>query len=202
MLAVMPTAPGHTLRMAILCGVAFVLVNAAFYFLSDSYFDAHHQLVGGTSVPSFSPAQQAHLRVVFGGVTAVLAAVSFVAGLSPRAVGHLVPTALGLSNLVGGGGALFGGLPSVLGATLLVAGVLMPVLAWSSYTRRARAAWAFLGCMCGVFAFVSLFGAPKLRGVLDVSLWTTMIFPGLYVVAALTLYTLRENYVDREPART
>ena len=190
------------MRVAILCGVALVAVNAFFYFLSDSYFGSHHQIVGGATVASFSPEQVRHIRVVFGGITAVIALVSFVAGLRPREVGHLLPTVLGLCNLVGGIAAAFSNLPGVLGATLFVAGVLMPVLALSSYRHRARPAWAFLGSMCGVFAVVSLFGAPKLRGILDVSLWTTMIFPGLYLVADVTLYALRDDYVDREPVRT
>jgi len=201
MLKAMSTAPGHPARMAILCGVAFVAVNAFFYFLSDSYFDSHHQIVNGATVPSFSPDQVTHIRVVFGGITAVIAGVSFAAGLAPRVLGHLLPTGLGVCNLVGGIAGVSSRLPSVLGATLIMAGILMPVLAWSSYSRRARAAWAFLGCMCGVFAFISLFGAPKLRGILDVSLWTTMLLPGLYVVAAVTLYVLRDDYVDREPVR-
>jgi hypothetical protein len=190
-----------TTRMAILCGVAFAVVNVAFYFLSQSYFDGHHEIVGGASVPTFSPAQVSHIRVVFALITAVIAAVSFVAGLAPRLVGHLLPAVLGACNLVGGIAAVFSHLPGVLGVTLLVAGVLMPVLAWSSYKEHARASWAFLGGMCGVFALVSLFGAPKLRGILDVSLWTTMIFPGLYVVAAVTLYVVRADYVDRAPVR-
>jgi uncharacterized membrane protein SirB2 len=201
MLLAMPTAPGQPERMAILCGVALVAVNAVFYFLSDSYFDSHHQIVGGATVPSFSPDQVMHIRVVFGLVTAVIAAVGFFAGLAPREVGHVLPAVLGLCNLVGGIKALFTSLPSVLGATLLVSGVLLLVLAHFSYRQRTRAAWAFLASMCGVFALISLFGAPKLRGFLDVSLWTTMIFPGLYVVAAVTLHALRDDYEAREPAR-
>jgi hypothetical protein len=83
--------------------------------------------------------------------------------------------------------------------TLLVAGVLMPVLAWHSFFRRSRPAWAFLVAICGVFAVVELFGAPKVRGALDVSLWLTMILPGLNVVAVAALISLRADYLDREP---
>ncbi|HEX7836451.1 MAG TPA: hypothetical protein VF469_03260 [Kofleriaceae bacterium] len=197
----MPTAPGQPERMAILCGVALVAVNALFYFLSDSYVDSHHQIVGGASVPSFSPDQVTHIRVVFGAITAVVAAVGFVAGLAPREVGHVLPAVLGLCNLAGGIAALFSSQPGVLGVTLVVSGVLMPTLAHFSYRHHTRAAWAFLGSMCGVFALIGLFGAPKLRGILDVSLWTTMIFPGLYVVAAVTLFALRDDYEARAPAR-
>ena len=55
--------------------------------------------------------------------------------------------------------------------------------------------------MCGVFAFASLFGAPRLRDILGVSLWTTMMLPALYAVGALTMYLLRDDYVDHEPVR-
>jgi hypothetical protein len=75
----------------------------------------------------------------------------------------------------------------------------MLVLAHFSYHRRSRAAWAFLVAICGVLAVVDFFGAPKIRHALDVSLWTTMIIPGLYAIATVTLMQLREDYSDGEP---
>jgi hypothetical protein len=53
-----------------------------------------------------------------------------------------------------------------------------------------------------VLAVASLFGAPKIRGALDVSLWTTMVIPGLYIVAAVASHLLRDDYVDRAPTTT
>jgi len=91
-------------------------------------------------------------------------------------------------------------LGSALTATLLVSGCVVPVLTYFSW-RRSRAAWAFLAALCGVFAVVGLFGAPKISRVLDLSLWTTMIFPGLYVVACATLALLRNDYVESATAR-
>ena len=175
---------------------AFVIVNAAFYFLSGNYFDAHHQIVGGTSVPAYSPAQAMHIRVVFAVVSGVLVAVGFAAALQRRVVGHALAALLGVANLVGGVAALTHGLPGALVATQIVIGLVMPALAWQSY-RRVRAAWSFLVAMCGVLALADLFGAPKIRGVLDVSLWATMIIPGLYAVACVTLAQLSADYVDR-----
>jgi len=48
----------------------------------------------------------------------------------------------------------------------------------------------------GVLAVVGLFGAPKISRALEVSLWTTMIFPGLYVVACATWRCCATNYVE------
>jgi hypothetical protein len=47
-----------------------------------------------------------------------------------------------------------------------------------------------------------LFGAPKVRGALDIGLWTTMILPGLNAVAAFTLASLRGEYLERGGATT
>lgn len=199
MLSVMSTAREHSTRLAILCLIAFVAINAVFYLLSGNYFDSHHKLVGGASVPSYSPDEAAHIRVVFAAVSGAIAAASFFARLSPRVVAPVLAALLGVTNVGFGVAALLSHLSGALAATLLVAGILMPVLAWSSH-RRSRAAWAFLGTMCGVLAFFSLFFAPKLRGMLDISMWTAMILPGLYVVAAAAFFLLRNDYVDRGPA--
>ena len=183
-------------NVAILCAVGFVIVNLAFYFMADSYSDSHHQIVGGQRVASFSSDQIGHLRLVFRLMTAGIAAATFAASVSHRKVGHGLAALLGVFNLVAGIFALRAGLSNALVATLLIAGVLMQVLAVFSY-RRSRPAWAFLVAMCGTFAVVSLFGAPKFRNAIDVSLWTTMILPGLFTVACISLSSLRDDYVDR-----
>jgi hypothetical protein len=190
--------PEQTQRLAILFAVEFLIVNSVFYFLSGGYFDSHHQIVGGVSVPVYSDAQATHLRIVFAVVSGAISAVGFVAFVERRVVGHLLAAVLGVANLVGGIAALTHGLPGALIATLMVTGILMPVLAWFSY-HRVRAAWAFLAALCGVLAVVALFGAPRLRGIFDVSLWTTLIVPGLHAVACATLALLRDDYVDRAP---
>jgi hypothetical protein len=117
----------------------------------------------------------------------------------PRVTGHLIPTLLGVGHLIAAVAVFIHGAPSVLPMTLFVSGVLMPVLAGYSL-RGSRAAWAFLVALCGVFAVVELFGAPKLRGALDIGLWITMILPGLNAVATAALASLRGDYVERAPA--
>jgi hypothetical protein len=173
----------------------FLVVNASFYFLSGSYFASHHQIVGGASVPTFSPDQATHIRLVFAAMTGAVTAVAFITGLARRGIGHLLAAVLGVTNLVFGIVAFTHNQPGALTATLLMSGLVVPTLAYFS-SRRSRAAWAFLVAMCGVFAVVGLFGAPKVSRVLDVSLWTTMIFPGLYLVACATLALLRDDYVE------
>ncbi|HMG53742.1 MAG TPA: hypothetical protein VK601_09670 [Kofleriaceae bacterium] len=194
----MTIAQTQTKRLAILFAAGFVVVNVAFYVLSGSYFETHHQVVNGASVPLYSPEQQSHLRIVFALVSGAVAAVGFLAGLRRRLVGHVLAAVLGAVNLAGGIAALVQHGPAALIATLGITGAAMPVLAWLSY-HRARAAWAFLVALCGVLAVVGLFGAPKIRGMLDVSLWTTMLLPGLLAVACFTLILLRDDYVDRTP---
>ena len=200
MLEAMPSDRASLARLAPLFVIGFLVVNAAFFFLSDSYFASHHQFVGGTSVPVFSPEQVSHIRVAFGAMSGAVAAVGFIASLARRGIGHLLAGALGIANLVFGFLALTHSQPGALTATLLVTGIVVPTLAYHSY-RRSRAAWAFLVALCGVFAVVGLFGAPKISRVLDCSLWTTMIFPGLYVVACTTLALLRDDYVESAAAR-
>src|SRR5215470_14217451 len=169
-------------HVAMLCAIGFVIANAAFYFLSDSYFDSHHQIVGGARVASFTAEQATHIRSVFALVSGGIALAAFAVGVWRRDVSHGLAALLGLFNLVAGWFALRNSLSSALIATLLITGALMPALAVLSH-RRSRPAWAFLVALCGVLAVVGLFGAPKIRGAVDVSLWTTMILPGLFAVA-------------------
>ena len=180
--------------------IGFLVVNAAFFFLSAGYFESHHQFVGGASVPMFSSDQATHIRVAFATTSWAVAAVAFITNLARRGIGHLLAAVLGAVNLVFGVLALTHSQPGALTATLLVTGVVVPTLALLSY-RRSRAAWAFLVALCGVFAVVGLFGAPTISRELDVSLWTTMIFPGLYVVACASLALLRDDYVESAAAR-
>lgn len=200
MLWAMPSDRAPMSILAVLFAIGFVVVNAAFFVLSGSYFASHHQFVGGASVPTFSPEQATHVRVAFGVMSGAVTAVALVTCLARRLIGHVLAAVLGVVNLVFGLFAISHSQPGALSATLVVTGLVVPTLAHYSY-RRSRAAWAFLVALCGVLAVVGLFGAPKITKALDLSLWTTMILPGLYVVACVTLSLLREDYVDAAPRR-
>lgn len=177
---------------------AFVILNVAFYALSGDYFDAHHQLVGGATVPAYSPDQASHIRGVFAGVSGGLIAVSLLLSLVRKPGAHVLAGVLGVFTLGCGAAAAAEGMSFALITTLLLTGVIMPLLAWHSY-HGSRAAWAFLVAMCGVFAVVALFGAPKIRGLFHVGLWTTMMLPGLFATTAVALGQLSSHYVEREP---
>jgi hypothetical protein len=114
-----------------------------------------------------------------------------------RVIGHVFPAVLSIGNLAAGVASLVGGLPLVLAVTLLMSGVLIPVLAWFSY-QRSRAAWAFLVAMAGVFAVLTLFGAPRIAATLSASIPTVMIIPGLFAAATVALINLRGDYVERD----
>ena len=185
-------------RFAAYSVIGFVVAYAAFYLLSDSYFASHQDIVPGQGkVAAFSAAQIAQIRVAFSVFAGVIAVASFLAGTAPRLVGHLIPLGLGALHLVFGFYAARSHGTAALWASLFITGIVLPILAHFSYRERSRPSWAFLISICSVFAVVEFFGAPKVRGALDISLWTTMIFPGLNIVAVTALVSLRNEYLDR-----
>jgi hypothetical protein len=119
--------------------------------------------------------------------------------ISPVAVvAHVIPLALALVYLIGAfQAARHDGVTAALWVSLLIVGVMLPVLAYLSLYQRSRAAWAFLVSICGVFAVVTFFGAPKVRDALHIGLGITMLLPALNVLATSLLVTLRGDYVDR-----
>lgn len=198
MLRAMPSA--HVKLTASVAALAFVVVNVMFYFLSTSYFAAHMQQIvpGQGMVTMYTPEMIAKIRMSFALFSAIVAVGCVLSQMWPRAIGHSIPTVLGIGYIVAACFALsHGGVTAALPVTLIITGALMPVLAHFSFHHRSRGSWAFLVSICGVFAVVEFFGAPKLRGALDVGLWTTMILPGLNAVAVLALVTVRGQYVDR-----
>jgi hypothetical protein len=185
---------GHeqSTRVALLISVAaFIVLNVGFYVLSGNYFEAH--------AGQYTPDRMSHIRTLFAVSSGVIIAVNFVVGLNRRIGAHLIATVLGLGTLVAGIGSFAAGLPGVLGVTQVLAGILMPALAWFSY-KGQRGPWAFLVAICVVFAVTDLFGAPRIGQTLSLNLWTTMIIPGLYAVAAAALIQLRGQYTERDIA--
>ena len=95
--------------------------------------------------------------------------------------------------MVAGFFALGTSIPTVLGVTLLFLGMLVPLLIWRSLVY-SRAAWSFLLSTCAVLGLILMFGAPKVRGLLGIGLWTAMIIPGLLVLGAVALGLARRDY--------
>ena len=182
---VVTTPRAQATRIAVLIGITLLAFNAMFYFLSQMWFE------GSKSAGDLGTA-----RFAFGVMTAIIAAASFTAALAPRQIGHGLAAVLGLTSIVAGFAALAHGMPGVMGVTLLVAGALMPILAWYSL-HLSRGAWSFLIAVFAVFGTVTFFGAPKVRGLLGIGLWTALIVPGLLVVGTIALAMLREDYRER-----
>ena len=176
----------QVIQVAVVVAIALVFVNAVFLFLSSWYFTGKR------------PEQAAAIndvRAAFAVFTCIVGAASILAASAPRTVGHAIASIMGLVSLVAAIGAFARGMTIVLPVTLLVIGGLLPALAMFSM-KTSRAAWAFLTSMCGVYATVLLFGAPKVRGLLDIGLWTALIVPGLLAVATASLVMSRADYRD------
>lgn len=110
-----------------------------------------------------------------------------------RQIGHGLAMLLGVASLAGGIAGLASGLPHVVGLTLLVSGVVLPVLALKSL-GGSRPAWSFAVSVLAVLAVVTFFGAPKIRHVLHIDLWVAMIIPALHSAAVAALAKVRADY--------
>lgn len=182
------TEPRQVMQIAGMIVTAAVMVNLGFYFLSGLYFDDRAAMYGVTP-----EAQINSVRVAFAICSGIVALAAIGAARAPRLIGHGLAGAAGLAALAGALGAISKHMHVVLPATLIVIGVLLPLLVWRSLAQ-SRPAWAFLIAMCAMFAAITLFGSTKIRGALDIGLWSALIFPGLLVVATAALAMVRDEY--------
>jgi hypothetical protein len=167
-------------------------LNAIFWIGSHYYF------VGKTVTTQFGGTDDvSSVRLAFGVLSLLVAGMAYGAALAPRLIGHGLAFLMGAASFVGGVGALIKGLPPVMGATMLLVGVLVPVLAYRSLVHRSRGAWSFLIALVITFGTVDFFGAPKIRAILGVGLWNAMIIPALQIVCVMALAMVRGEYRDR-----
>jgi hypothetical protein len=110
-----------------------------------------------------------------------------------RAVGHVLAFLIAVASLIGGIAGLISSLPITMGATLLVIGLVLPVLAWRSLSY-SRAAWAFTIAVLAVFDVVTFFGAPKIGHVLGIPLAAAAVFPLIMSAAVVALSQVRADY--------
>lgn len=182
-MATTPT-PEQARRLAVTLTFSVVLINAAFFFLSQAWgSDRVDADLGG-------------IRISFGITSTLVGASTYFAMIKPREVGHTLALLVGLTSLAAGIMAFAHDLPNVMGATLLVVGVLLWVLAYRSWFRQSRASWAFMVALLATFAAVDFFGAPKVRSLIGIGLWTALLAPGLQVVAVIALARCRDEYRD------
>lgn len=164
--------------------VTLVILNIAFFLLSRLYYE--DSMAGDLE----------NVRRAFGTTSILIGMLTYVATLAPRLIGHGIAVVLGIISLVSAVMAYTHDLPSVMVATLLIIGGLLPLLAWRSWLH-SRAAWSFLIAVLAVFGGVDFFGAPKIRSLIGISLWDAMIIPGMQVIAVIALSMLRSEYRER-----
>lgn len=167
---------------------AVLILNVAFYFLSSMYFDDRVKRFG-----PISDADMMAVRMAFAVFTGSVGIASIISTLAPRELGHGIASLAGLGSLYAAYGAYSRDMPGVLTVALVVLGLMFPLLVWRSLLR-SRAAWATLTSLCAVYGTVLLFGAPKVRGILGVGLWTALIIPGLLAVATVAMAMVRDDY--------
>ncbi len=154
-------------------------------------------LIGGLAVVlaafvAFAFPEVAFLPFIIAIGTVTLA--SALAVLAPREVGHVLAIIIGVAAMVGGFAAFVRGMPPVLPLTLCFSGVLMEVLVLYSWQQKSRAAWSFLTAICAVLFICMFFGAPKVKGLLGVGIWTALIVPGLLAAATIALSVIYRDY--------
>jgi hypothetical protein len=180
--------PQEATKVALIIAGVAVALNGLFFYLSSAYFADRVAVYGPVGDHEING-----VRISFAMLTVALAAAGAAAVRWPRLIGHSIPLAASLSSIAGAIAAYLHGLHIVLPVTMLVIGMLLPVLTVSSLNRR-RAGWAFLCGMCAMLAVITLFGATKVRGVLGISLWHAMIVPGLLAIGTAALAMVRTEY--------
>lgn len=110
-----------------------------------------------------------------------------------RTAGHVLAFLVGVASFIGGIAGLFSSLPTVMGMTLLVVGLVLPVLAWRSLAY-SRGGWSFMVSLLAILATVTFFGAPKIRHVLDIPLGVAFLLPAIMITAVVALAQVRADY--------
>jgi hypothetical protein len=182
------------LQMSILIGVFCVLLNLAFFFLAGAYFKDKQATAGLLGEPITADTVNG-VRVAFLLFTGTVTAIAIGSMFVPRLLSHALCVVAGVASLVAAYYAFDKGMTKVLPVTLLVLGLMFPLLVWRSL-ERSRAAWSFLVALCFSLAVVLLFGAPKIRAQIGIGLWIAMIIPGILVLTGIGLTMLRRDYRD------
>lgn len=175
--------------VGIIVGVA-LLLNLLFMFLSGEYFADRARIHGPVSDAEIQSARMGF--ALFSSSTAVAACAAV---FYPRLVAHILPLVTSLAAFVAAAAGYSKGLHIVLPVTLLLVGLILPLLVWKSF-EKSRAGWAFLSGMIGVLAVVMLFGSTKVRNVMGIGLWYSMVIPGLLGVGTAALGMVRRQYRD------
>ena len=174
-----PEAPSNPVVVsAVISGLIDVVLLALFWFASDPAYRS-------AAAPSFI----AMLVIVNGAMIAATA--------KPRITAHALATVFSLACMLAGFGSLGGGIPILLALVLIAMGAGSLLMTIQSYRHRSRPAWAFLSAILGVIAVCTLFGAPKVRSLIDVNMWIALMIPGLLTVACVAFGMISDDYRER-----
>ena len=182
----------HGAQVTAIIAVVTVIVNVAFFFLSQRYFDDKSAALNPINT---TPDHIMSVRIAFAIFTVITAMAAAAAAFRPRMVGHVLGALLGIVALVGAFGSMTVHFHPVLPAAMFVFGGGLLALTYFSQ-QRVRGAWAFLIALCGTGALVTLFGATKIRNALGFGLYHAMIVPGLFAVATVALGLIARDYDD------
>jgi hypothetical protein len=144
---------------------------------------------------------RAEAQVPFLVACVAVCAALIAATVRPRLVGHGLAATYSVAAVLGGVVALQRSPYVLLPLFVLASGVLAAALTYGSYQRRSRPAWSFLCALLAVMAVSTLFGAPKVRHMLDVTMWTALMIPGLLTAAVTGLGMVSEQYRERGALR-
>ncbi|MGE0397790.1 MAG: hypothetical protein AB7T06_13800 [Kofleriaceae bacterium] len=182
---------GQAKQISIIIVIATAALNAAFYFLSQMYFEDRAATYGMASPEAIKAT-----RVAFGVMSGVVGVTAIITQFAPRLLAHALAGIVAIAALVGAGAAFNKDYHPVLGVALGLIGVLLIVLVYLSLQSKSRPAWSFLVATCAVGALVTLFGATKIRNATDVSLYYALILPGILIVATVMLINLADDYAE------
>ena len=211
-----PLPPGAVRvdEVLIIAGASLVLITGAFVFLARLYYKK--KLIGDLIDVDPATEQQAitlawsYVKATYfwsfatfsiTGTAAVTTAV-----LWPREVGHGLAAAYGVALLIAGAKILATSpMPPLVGILLLGIGGLMLALAWASWKKLDRAAWAFLFSLSGALTIVMFFGTPRIRATLanpDVPpLFNVLVLPAVMAAIAVACYRMRRTYLPQRAAQ-
>lgn len=182
--------PASLPQVAGIIAVAVALTNVAFYFLSGMYFEDRAAIYGGVT-----PEHVTSVRIAFGVFSGSVGVAGILAAWQPMLIGHFIAAVTSVAAFIAGIAAFAHDMTPVLPSSLLVTSLVIGLLVWKSL-ERARGAWAFLVGTTAMLSAVLLFGSTKVRGVLDIGLWTALIIPGMLLVATIALGLVRDEYRD------